>query len=72
MNLSSFSWKPPGEVGLPSEKEGKDAVTNREDSYDKDEKVNNSSFACSCCLHEAECLGQFRGLEAGIGQQNRP
>ena len=44
VNLSSFSWRPTGEEGLPSEMKGKDAVTN------KDEKVNKSSFAYSCCL----------------------
>lgn len=46
VNLSSFSWRPPGEEGLPSEKVEKDAaaVTKR-DSYDKDEKVNNSPSA---------------------------
>ena len=38
MNLSSFSWRPSGDEGLPSEKEGEDQVTNR-DSYDKDKKV---------------------------------
>merc|ERR1712110_890551 len=61
VNLSSFSWKPPGEEGLSSKKEERDAVTNRDS---KDEKVSFEDWRRELVNRIARNVVDKKGLEA--------